>query len=288
MKGKFDGQYKIYAGSPNSEALFVGSNFIYMETVGLVATDDGVFLASSDALDDEKPATDDDKGVVSVEEPLADSSQKVNEAVQTEAEDYQQDEDREKTSIMIPILISLVLFALIGGVGLIICAFRKKKEDMNDSDLTGDFDDWDVEARPKELETASSSSSFYDTSCLSGMDPPGSTTSVFNSYESKPVADINTDIVNTEDPPPDSEQQQQLTAVNDFLIDLRAAVDLTNADAVQGGTDMSVDRLLTETGIMSSNPHPIDDSYRQNQARASELRRNSGVDSICLESLPKS
>ena len=154
---------------------------------------------------------------------------------------------------------------------------------MNESDLTGDFDDWDVEARPKELETASSLSSFYDTSCLSGMDPPG-----FNSYESKPVADINTDIVNTEDPPPDSEQQQQLTAVNDFLIDLKAAVDSTNAEATQRGTDMSVNRLLTETGIISSNPHPIDDSYRQNQARACELRRNSGVDSICLESPSKS
>lgn len=290
MKGKFDGQYKIYAGSPNSKALVVlGSDFIYMDTVGLVATDDGVFLASSDALDDKKPAID-DKGVVSVEEPLADSAQKVNEAVQIEAEDYQQEEDSQKTSLMIPILISLVLLALIGGVGLIICAFRKKKEDMNESDLTGDFDDWDVEARPKELETASSSSSFYDTSCLSGMDPPGgSTASVFNSYESKPVADINTDIVNKEDPPPDSEQQQQLTAVNDFLIDLRAAVDsLNNTEAIQRGTDMSANRLLTETGIISSNPQPIDDSYRHNQVRAFEHRRNSGVDSICLEPPSKS
>jgi len=287
MKGKFDGQYKIYAGAPNSEALVIGSDFIYMDTVRLVATDDGVFLASSDALDDKKPATD-DKGVVSVEEPLVDSAQKVNESVTTEAEDYQQEEDSQKTSLMIPILLSLILLALFGGVGLIICAFRKKKEDMNESDLTGDFDDWDVEARPKELETASSSSSFYDASCLSGMGPPGSTTSVFNSYESKPVADINTDIVNTEDPPPDSEQQQQLTAVNDFLIDLRAAVDSTNTEATQRGTDMSVDRLLTETGIMSSNPHPIDNSYRQNQIRASELRRNSGVDSICLEPPSKS
>ena len=278
MKGKFDGQYKIYAGAPNSEALVIGSDFIYMDTVGLVTTDDGVFLASSDALDDEKPATD-DKGV-SVQ-PLADPAQKLNESVQTEAKVDQQDEDREKTSIMIPILISLVLLALIGGVGLIICAYRKKKEDMNESDLTGDLDDWDVEARPKELETASSSSSFYDTFCLSGIDPPGSTASVFNSYESKPVADINTDIVS---PPPDSEQQEQLTAVNDFLIDLKAAVDSLN----QGGTDMSVDRLLTESGIMSSNPHPIDDSYRQNQASASDLRRNSGVVSICLESPPKS
>ena len=129
---------------------------------------------------------------------------------------------------------------------------------MNESDLTGDFDDWDVEA--KQVETASSSSSFYDTSCLSGIDPPGSTASVFNSYESKPVADIDTDIVNTE-------QQEQLTAVNDFLIDLKVAVDSLN----QVGTDMSVNRLLTdtETGIISSNPHHIDDSYRQNQARAS-------------------
>ena len=287
MKGKFDGQYKIYAGAPNSEALVIGSDFIYMDTVGLVATDDGaVFLASSDALDDKKPATD--NKVVSVESLTADSAQKVNESVTTEAEDYQQEEDSQKTSLMIPILISLVLLALIGGVGLIICAFRKKKEDMNESDLTGDFDDWDVEARPKELETASSSSSFYDTSCLSGMDPPGSTASVFNSYERKPVADINTDIVNKEDPPHDSEQQQQLTAVNDFLIDLRAAVDSTNAEAIQGGTDMSINRLLTETGIISSNPQPIDDSYRQNKERAFNLRRNSGVDSICLESPSKS